>query len=86
LAYRDWHPFATIAGSSNYGYRSQQRDMETGCVLVTHNLPLRRRMHDERVHMMQHNQQLLTSSSANGTEHCAPLWVRFVYRFARHFF
>lgn len=39
-------PSLTIIGSSNYGYRSTERDLEAQAILITENTQLRKAIHD----------------------------------------
>ena|SRR6266511_3030792 len=41
-------PSLTIIGSSNYGYRSTERDLEAQAILITNNIQLRKKIHEVR--------------------------------------
>ena len=46
---KDTLPVMTVIGSSNYGRRSLERDLESQCYLYTENSDLRQRMKEVRV-------------------------------------
>ncbi|XP_037093876.1 CDP-diacylglycerol--glycerol-3-phosphate 3-phosphatidyltransferase, mitochondrial-like [Pollicipes pollicipes] len=78
-------PSATVIGSSNFGYRSTYRDLESQVVMVTRHEPLRLALAEERRKLFLHSTPVDGSTFAR-PDRLVPLWVRFVSRLIRHFF
>ncbi|CAB4480179.1 phospholipase D/nuclease [Rhizophagus irregularis] len=51
-------PSLTIIGSSNYGYRSTERDLEAQAILITENTQLRKTIHDELENMSKYTEEV----------------------------
>ncbi|KAI6237060.1 CDP-diacylglycerol--glycerol-3-phosphate 3-phosphatidyltransferase [Aphelenchoides besseyi] len=76
---------ATVIGSSNYGYRSTNRDLESQLLICTKNDKLRREMAEERRHLMEFATKI-ESSTFERADRYVPIWVRIFARFFRTFF
>uniref|UniRef100_A0A915N421 CDP-diacylglycerol--glycerol-3-phosphate 3-phosphatidyltransferase n=1 Tax=Meloidogyne javanica TaxID=6303 RepID=A0A915N421_MELJA len=48
----------TVLGSSNYGFRSSQRDLEAQVLLVTENDALKKKIIEERQYLLEHAQSI----------------------------
>lgn len=72
-------PNLTLIGSSNFGERSVNRDLEAQICLVTTNGGLQRKLQAEYDNILQH-------SAAAETERPVPRWVRAVVGLFRNFF
>ena len=76
---------ATMLGSSNYGYRSACRDLESQVFLVTTNENLRRRLREERNALFEFS-TLVDSATFLRRDHFVPFWVKAFSKVFRNFF
>lgn len=75
-------PAMTLIGSSNYGERSVNRDLESQVCIVTSNSSLQQRLHQECDRLFQ----VGTAAEEAITQRAIPRWVRAVVRQFRNFF
>jgi CDP-diacylglycerol---glycerol-3-phosphate 3-phosphatidyltransferase len=75
-------PSMTVFGSSNYGERSVNRDLETQICLVTTNQTLQNKFHDEHEHLTK----FATSAEQELDSRFVPYWVRTVVLLFKNFF
>ncbi|XP_055631204.1 CDP-diacylglycerol--glycerol-3-phosphate 3-phosphatidyltransferase, mitochondrial isoform X2 [Toxorhynchites rutilus septentrionalis] len=75
-------PNLTLIGSSNFGERSVNRDLEAQICLVTTNGTLQRKLQSEFENILQHS----TKAEAELTARPVPRWVRAVVGLFRNFF
>ncbi|KAI6199767.1 CDP-diacylglycerol--glycerol-3-phosphate 3-phosphatidyltransferase [Aphelenchoides besseyi] len=66
--------FATVIGSSNYGYRSTNRDLESQLLIFTKNDKLRREMAEERQNLMEFATKI-ESSTFERADRYVPIWL-----------
>ncbi|KJH53423.1 phospholipase D domain protein [Dictyocaulus viviparus] len=76
---------ATLIGSSNFGYRSVDRDLEAQVLLVTSNERLREQLREERAHLFDFT-SILDEVTFKRGDHHIPAVVRILARFVRSFF
>lgn len=76
------NPNLTLIGSSNFGERSVNRDLETQICLVTTNESLRKRLQDE----VDNLYSLGSSAEKDILDRPIPKWVQAVVRIFRNFF
>ncbi|KAI6228817.1 CDP-diacylglycerol--glycerol-3-phosphate 3-phosphatidyltransferase [Aphelenchoides fujianensis] len=76
---------ATVVGSSNFGYRSTNRDLEAQVLICTTNEKLRREMAEERRGLMEFATKI-EASTFERADRFVPVWVRVFARFFRTFF
>ncbi|CAG8756713.1 17673_t:CDS:2, partial [Acaulospora morrowiae] len=67
-------PSMTIVGSSNYGYRSTERDLEAQAILITTNGVLRKAIHEELQHLRE-NTTTVTSETFQQADRKVPYLV-----------
>ena len=75
-------PNLTLIGSSNFGERSVNRDLETQVCLVTQNKSLQNKLQDE----VNHLYSLGSSAEHDITSRPVPRWVKAVVQVFRNFF
>nr|XP_029716507.1 CDP-diacylglycerol--glycerol-3-phosphate 3-phosphatidyltransferase, mitochondrial isoform X2 [Aedes albopictus] len=75
-------PNVTLIGSSNFGERSVNRDLEAQICVVTTNGGLQRKLQSEFENILQHS----TTAEAELTARPVPRWVRAVVGLFRNFF
>ncbi len=78
-------PAVTFVGSSNFGYRSSERDLETQLVIVTQNGPLQKQLAEERKALLDYSERVDWKTFAD-SDHYVPILVRWAYRWIRSFF
>lgn len=76
------HPNLTLIGSSNFGERSVNRDLETQICLVTSNSSLRSRLQAEADRLYS----LSKTAEQEITARPVPRWVQAVVKIFRNFF
>lgn len=77
----EW-PTLTLIGSSNFGERSVNRDLETQVCIATANRSLQQRLHQECERLFS----IGTAAEEAITQRSIPRWVRAVVRQFRNFF
>jgi CDP-diacylglycerol---glycerol-3-phosphate 3-phosphatidyltransferase len=75
-------PNLTVIGSSNYGERSVNRDLETQICLVTHNKALQTQLQDECNHLYKYGKTAEMAIVARPV----PRWVKAVVWLFKNFF
>uniref|UniRef100_A0AAG5D0C2 CDP-diacylglycerol--glycerol-3-phosphate 3-phosphatidyltransferase n=2 Tax=Anopheles atroparvus TaxID=41427 RepID=A0AAG5D0C2_ANOAO len=75
-------PNVTLIGSSNFGERSVNRDLEAQICLVTNNTHLQRKLEAEYENLLQH----ATTAETELINRPVPRWVRAVVGLFRNFF
>ncbi|XP_059611095.1 CDP-diacylglycerol--glycerol-3-phosphate 3-phosphatidyltransferase, mitochondrial [Phlebotomus argentipes] len=75
-------PAMTLIGSSNFGERSVNRDLETQVCIVTENVELQKRLEDECNNLYR----LGTAAESEITRRNIPRWVRAVVSVFKNFF
>lgn len=75
-------PNLTLIGSSNFGERSVNRDLETQICLVTHNKGLSQSLQNENERLFR----LSTTAEKQITTRPVPRWVQAVVGLFRNFF
>ena len=87
-----WHyrkqealPYLTIIGSSNFGYRSMYRDLETQLVIATTNQQLRQQLHQEQTNLYQKSSPVSLSTFTSPARRVS-FWVPYVTNIIRKFF
>ncbi|XP_074099108.1 phosphatidylglycerophosphate synthase 1 [Cotesia typhae] len=78
-------PSFTLIGSSNFGYRSVNRDLETQIAIVTKNDKLQNDLHEEYDRLYKISQKV-TSTSLAQQDRIAPTWVYAAVFLFRYFF
>ncbi|RKP37551.1 hypothetical protein BJ085DRAFT_18118 [Dimargaris cristalligena] len=78
-------PSITVLGSSNYGYRSLERDLEAQVTLFTTNQKLRQALHTEMMDLRRYT-NTVTGDIFTQVGRRVPTWVRMVKPFIRGFF
>lgn len=78
-------PSMSMIGSPNFGLRSVHRDLEAQVVLVTKNINLRQRLHEEQKSLMEHTRKI-TSDTFYQQRYKVPRWVAFVTYFIKRYF
>ncbi|RHZ75621.1 hypothetical protein Glove_212g113 [Diversispora epigaea] len=73
-------PNLTIIGSSNYGYRSTERDLEAQVILITTNEMLRKSTHQELQHLRE-NTFTVTSETFQQVDRNVPFLVKFITKY-----
>ncbi|CAG8534918.1 9627_t:CDS:2 [Funneliformis mosseae] len=72
-------PSLTIIGSSNYGYRSTERDLEAQAILITNNIQLRKKIHEELEHISEYTEEV-TKETFQKSNRKVPYLVRVATR------
>uniref|UniRef100_A0A1B6D6J1 CDP-diacylglycerol--glycerol-3-phosphate 3-phosphatidyltransferase n=2 Tax=Clastoptera arizonana TaxID=38151 RepID=A0A1B6D6J1_9HEMI len=87
-----WHtlagqssPYLTLIGSSNFGARSVERDLESQVVIVTSNENLSKRLKEEQNHLYELGIQF-SEETATQADRKSPLWVKAVLWFFKNYF
>eukprot|EP00300_Choanocystis_sp_HF-7_P017720 c19812_g1_i2.p5 GENE.c19812_g1_i2~~c19812_g1_i2.p5 ORF type:complete len:129 (+),score=27.40 c19812_g1_i2:1124-1510(+) len=62
-------PFLTVVGSSNFGGRSLERDVESQVVVLTRNRDLMAKMQQERAQLFQHARAMTSHTVAASPAH-----------------
>ncbi|XP_050428108.1 CDP-diacylglycerol--glycerol-3-phosphate 3-phosphatidyltransferase, mitochondrial [Adelges cooleyi] len=75
-------PIFTVVGSSNYGARSLNCDLESQLVIVTDNKNLQNKFHTEKFDIFKST----ALYSPDSEKLIAPLWVRFVLKVFKNYF
>nr|CAD2191651.1 unnamed protein product [Meloidogyne enterolobii] len=75
----------TVIGSSNYGFRSSQRDLEAQVLLVTENDALKQKIIEERQYLLEHAQSIEIDAFLK-REILVSNWVKYFARIFRNFF
>ncbi|XP_057341735.1 CDP-diacylglycerol--glycerol-3-phosphate 3-phosphatidyltransferase, mitochondrial isoform X1 [Microplitis mediator] len=78
-------PSFTLIGSSNFGYRSVNRDLETQIAVVTKNDKLKNDLHEEYNRLYKNSHQV-NRSSLSQPDRIAPTWVYAAVFLFRYFF
>ncbi|XP_043279419.1 CDP-diacylglycerol--glycerol-3-phosphate 3-phosphatidyltransferase, mitochondrial [Venturia canescens] len=78
-------PSLTLIGSSNFGYRSVKRDLETQVAIVTKNEKLQQSLKAEHERLFDRS-KLVTRESFKQPERIAPAWVCAAVIFFRYYF
>ncbi|CAG8453792.1 13740_t:CDS:2, partial [Acaulospora colombiana] len=81
MSAQQW-PSLTIIGSSNYGYRSTERDLEAQAILITTNEVLRKAIHEELQHLRE-NTVTITSETFQQVDRKVPFLVRIATKFIK---
>uniref|UniRef100_A0A914HNJ4 CDP-diacylglycerol--glycerol-3-phosphate 3-phosphatidyltransferase n=1 Tax=Globodera rostochiensis TaxID=31243 RepID=A0A914HNJ4_GLORO len=76
---------ATVVGSSNFGFRSAQRDLEAQLLLVTDNEALKGRIAEEKNSLLAHA-EVLDPSTFLRRDCLIPAWLKYCARLFRNFF
>nr|CAD2209514.1 unnamed protein product [Meloidogyne enterolobii] len=75
----------TVIGSSNYGFRSSQRDLEAQVLLVTENDALKQKIIEERQYLLEHAQSIEIDAFFK-RDILVSNWVKYFARIFRNFF
>uniref|UniRef100_A0A914L8T9 CDP-diacylglycerol--glycerol-3-phosphate 3-phosphatidyltransferase n=1 Tax=Meloidogyne incognita TaxID=6306 RepID=A0A914L8T9_MELIC len=75
----------TVIGSSNYGFRSSQRDLEAQVLLVTENDALKQKIIEERQYLLEHAQSIEIDAFLK-RDILVSNWVKYFARIFRNFF
>jgi CDP-diacylglycerol--glycerol-3-phosphate 3-phosphatidyltransferase len=78
-------PCLTMIGSSNFGHRSKERDLETQIVLLTKNEKLRKSLKLEKDSLFQHSYQVTHSTFENQGRSTNSIYQFFINKFVRKF-
>uniref|UniRef100_H2YAE0 CDP-diacylglycerol--glycerol-3-phosphate 3-phosphatidyltransferase n=1 Tax=Ciona savignyi TaxID=51511 RepID=H2YAE0_CIOSA len=78
-------PSLTMIGSSNYGYRSVNRDFEAQITLVTSNSALMRQLHQERINLFKYAKPVTQSTFAK-PKYAVKRWVSIATTIIKHYF
>ncbi|MFH4979297.1 hypothetical protein AB6A40_006006 [Gnathostoma spinigerum] len=77
--------FASLVGSSNYGYRSVHRDLEMSMLLVTSNEKLKKELRLEHARLKEWTFPVQFATFLR-PDHRVPLWIKLVSKYIRNFF
>ncbi|RIB15407.1 hypothetical protein C2G38_2018086 [Gigaspora rosea] len=78
-------PSLTIIGSSNYGHRSTERDLEAQVILITTNDSLKKAMHDELNHLRE-NTIVVTNETFAQVNRKVPYLFRIITKIIKTMF
>ena len=78
-------PSLTMIGSSNFGLRSVNRDLEAQVTIVTRNNQLMQQLHREKCSIIKHS-SLMSNETFAETRYYVPRWVSFVTTFIKRYF
>ena len=71
-------PIATLIGSSNFGYRSVERDLEAQLTIVTKDENLQKALHNEQKHLFE-SAEKVTEETFSQPERITPFWIKLAY-------
>ena len=78
-------PSMTTIGSSNYGLRSVNRDLEAQVTLLTKNKNLMGQLHQEKCNLMKYS-RLISNDTFSERRYHVPRWVSIVTTFIKRYF
>ncbi|CAO3685361.1 unnamed protein product [Umbelopsis vinacea] len=76
------YPFMTMIGSPNFGYRSNERDLEAQAIVITKNNNLRKAIHEE-LELLRKHCEPVTDETFQRKERHVPYGVRIATSFIR---
>jgi CDP-diacylglycerol--glycerol-3-phosphate 3-phosphatidyltransferase len=76
------HPVMTMIGSPNFGYRSNERDLEAQAIVITNNAKLRQDIHKE-LELLREYCEPVTDDTFKRKERYVPYGVRIATSFIR---
>ncbi|ESN90719.1 hypothetical protein HELRODRAFT_71229 [Helobdella robusta] len=79
-------PYLTLVGSSNYGYRSVKRDLESQLLIITNNKNLQMKLHQASQKLCIQDSYELTADVLKEDDRKVPYWVTLVAPRVKTFF
>ncbi|KAL9647417.1 hypothetical protein ABK040_006780 [Willaertia magna] len=79
------YPFLTMIGSSNFGERSTERDVETQIILLSEDEKLQKQMEDEKNYLFQTSQLVTRNTFASPERSISKVTQFFISKFVQKF-
>lgn len=77
-------PSLTVLGSSNFGYRSIYRDIESQVTIVTSNAKLQKSFNEERLAILKHS-QIVSDKTFKQNRYRVPFFINYIANFLKHY-